>query len=39
MWRRKATGVVAVALGAALIIAGIVDHLAVASKSAPWLPG
>jgi uncharacterized membrane protein HdeD (DUF308 family) len=34
MWQRKATGIVALVLGAALIIAGIVDHLAVASKSA-----
>jgi hypothetical protein len=34
MWRRKATGVVALVLGAILIIAGLVDHAVIASKAA-----
>jgi hypothetical protein len=34
MWRQKKTGVVAVALGVVLIVAGIVDHLFAASKAA-----
>jgi hypothetical protein len=34
MWRRKATGVAALAIGAVLIIAGLVDHAVIASKAA-----
>jgi hypothetical protein len=34
MWRRKATGVAALVLGAILIIAGLVDHAVIASKAA-----
>lgn len=34
MWRRKATGIAAVVLGAILIIAGLVDHAVIASKAA-----
>jgi len=34
MWRRKATGVAALAIGAVLIIAGLVDHEVIASKNA-----
>jgi len=34
MWRRKATGVAALVIGAFLIIAGLVDHEIIASKNA-----
>jgi hypothetical protein len=34
MWRRKTTGVIALALGAVLFIASIVDHLFAAPKAA-----
>jgi len=34
MWRRKTTGVAALAIGAILIIAGLVDHGVIASKNA-----
>jgi hypothetical protein len=34
MWRRKATGVAALAIGAVLIIAALVDHEVIASKNA-----
>jgi hypothetical protein len=34
MWRRKATGVAALVIGAILIIAGLVDHAVIASKNA-----
>jgi hypothetical protein len=34
MWQRKKTGVVAVALGVVLFVAGIVDHLFAAPKAA-----
>ena len=34
MRRRKATGIAAVALGVVLLIAGVIDHQVVASKSA-----
>jgi hypothetical protein len=34
MWRRKATGVAALVLGAILVIAGLVDHAVIASKAA-----
>ena len=34
MWRRRATGVAAAALGAVLFVAGLVDHWVVAPKSA-----
>jgi hypothetical protein len=34
MWRRKATGVAALVLGAILFIAGLVDHAVIASKAA-----
>ena len=34
MWRRKTTGVAALAAGAVLLIAGVVDHLFAAPKAA-----
>jgi hypothetical protein len=34
MWRRRATGVAAVVLGAILFVAGLIDHWVVAPKSA-----
>jgi hypothetical protein len=34
MWRRRATGVAAVVLGAILLVAGLIDHWVVAPKSA-----
>ncbi|MGH3226562.1 MAG: hypothetical protein ACRDPY_49110, partial [Streptosporangiaceae bacterium] len=33
MWRQKATGVAALAIGAVLIILGLVDHAVIASKN------
>ena len=34
MWRRRATGIAAVVLGAILFVAGLIDHWVVAPKSA-----
>src|ERR1700683_1467304 len=34
MWRRRATGVAAVVVGAILLVAGLIDHWVVAPKSA-----
>jgi hypothetical protein len=34
MWRRKTTGIVTAALGAVLLIAGLVDHVFAAPKAA-----
>ncbi len=34
MWRRKSTGVAAIAAGAVLLVAGLVDHVLAAPKAA-----